>query len=187
MWTSRALRLASALVLVAAVLAPTAPSAAPSDAPASAASPPPGPAPSAGPSGDAAGSLEADPPGPEKSPVPTSKEWLVATPLALSRVSPAAAGCVATRVREWVRVRCAGKTFAISLLGGSNEGLSFWIGPEERGQPGEVQFPVRRGDRRVVQLWAYGTDAEGGVVPSPWLVLQEQWVEGESAPTITVL
>jgi hypothetical protein len=131
--------------------------------------------------------LEEDVPGAEKSPVPTAKEWLTAKPVKLSRTSKAAAGCVATRVREWLRVRCPVETFAISLLGGSSEALSFWIGPEQEGQPGEVQLPLRRGDRRVVQLWTKRKEADGTVVPQPSLVLQEQWVEGDPSPTVTVL
>lgn len=131
--------------------------------------------------------LASDIPGPDKSPVPSFAEWQAATPVKLSRVSAAATGCVSTRVREWMRVRCPQKTFAISLLGGSNEGLSFWIGPEDKGRPGEVQFPLRRGDRRVVQLWTDGKAADGSAVPEPSLVVQEQWLEGEAAPTVTVL
>ena len=123
----------------------------------------------------------------ERSPVPTAKEWQTATPMQLSRVSPAAAGCKATRVREWLRVRCAQRTFALSLLGGSNEGLAFWIGPEEQGAPGEVQFPLRRGDRRVLQFWAQGKDAQGEFVPEPALVLQEHWLPGEESPFISLL
>jgi hypothetical protein len=132
-------------------------------------------------------SFEADPPGPEKSAVPTAKEWVDAASVGLTRRSPAASGCSARRVREWLRVRCPVKTFAISLLGGSNEGLAFWIGPEAEGQFGEVQFPLRRGDRRVIQLWGTktGPAGVGEVVPS--LVLQEQWVEGEAAPMVSVL
>jgi hypothetical protein len=77
--------------------------------------------------------------------------------------------------------------FAVSLLGGSNEGLAFWIGPEEQGSPGEVQFPLRRGDRRVVQFWTQGKDAQGAYVPEPALVLQEHWLAGEESPFISLL
>ena len=131
--------------------------------------------------------LDADVPGTDKSSVPSAKEWQSATAVPLSRTSEAAAGCLATRVREWMRVRCPVDTFALSLLGGSNESLSFWIGPESEGRFGEVQFPLRRGDRRVVQFWTQRKEADGSVVPEPGLVLQEQWIEGEPSPTVTVL
>ena len=123
----------------------------------------------------------------KRSPVPTAKEWVTAEPAKLSRTSSAAKDCAASRVREWLRVHCRRKTFAISLLGGTSEGLSFWIGPEADGQPGEVQFPLRRGDRRVVQLWKQGTDEDGHVVPEPSLVLQESWLDADPEPTISVL
>lgn len=134
-----------------------------------------------------ASSLEAPIPGPESSPAPTAKEWVDASPVKLTRTSPAASGCSARRVREWLRVRCPGKTFALSLLGGSNEGLAFWIGPEAEGWFGEVQFPLRRGDRRVIQFWGTKTDPAGVGELAPTLVVQEQWVEGEAAPMVSVL
>lgn len=126
-------------------------------------------------------------PGAEKSPVPKHAEWQGAPAVKLTRTSSRASGCVATQVREWLRVRCPHRTFAISLLGGSNEGLAFWIGPEAEGQPGEAQFPLRRGDRRVIQLWEQGKADDGSAVPKPSLILQEQWLDGEPAPTLTLL
>lgn len=131
--------------------------------------------------------FEIDPPGAEKSPPPTAKEWVDASSVKLTRTSPGASGCSARRVREWLRVRCPVNTFAISLLGGSNEGLAFWIGPESEGRFGEVQFPLRRGDRRVVQFWGTKTDPAGVGELAPTLVLQEQWIEGEAAPMVSVL
>jgi hypothetical protein len=131
--------------------------------------------------------LDADPPSADKSPSPKPDEWSKATPVRLTRTSPTGGGCRAVRVREWLRIRCATKTFAVSLLGGSNEGVAFWIGPESDGQPGEIQFPLRRGDRRVFQFWAYGKDAEGGFQAKPLLVVQEQWIEGDAAPIVTAI
>ena len=128
-----------------------------------------------------------EPPSDERSPVPTAAEWAAATELHASRTSPRAKACRLTRVREWLRVRCAVDTFAISLLGGSNEGLSFWIGPPSEGRFGEVQMPLRRGDRRVVQLWGTKTDPAGVVEIVPSIVVQEAWVEGEPGPIVTVL
>ena len=138
-------------------------------------------------SGAAAKPLTADVPGADKSTVPTAKEWLAAEPVELSRLSPAGATCVATRVREWLRVRCPIKTFAISLLGGSNEGLSFWIGGEAEDRPGEVQFPLRRGDRRVVQFWVERSATGGETVIEPGIVVQEHWLAGDPSPTVSVL
>lgn len=131
--------------------------------------------------------LESDVPGTEASKSPTAQEWAAATPVKLTRQSPRASSCVATRVREWVRVRCATPTFAISLLGGNIDGLSFWIGGEAEGRFGEVQLPLRRGDRRVVQMWATRDDGSGSATVAPALVLQELWAPGDASPTVTVL
>jgi hypothetical protein len=118
----------------------------------------------------------------ERSKAPTAAEWATARIVKPRIRTPRATACTTRRLREWIRVRCQTPTFAISLLGGSNEGLSFWIGGEAEGRFGEVQLPLRRGDRRVVQLWAN----ESGVT-TPSLVLQELWPEGDAAPTVTVL
>jgi hypothetical protein len=131
--------------------------------------------------------LARDVPGPARSALPTAEEWLGATQVKLTRTSPRAAACAASRVREWLRVRCATPTFAISLLGGETDGLSFWIGGEAEGRFGEVQLPLRRGDRRVVQLWATRDSGGGSAAVVPALVLQEVWVEDDAAPTVTVL
>ncbi len=131
--------------------------------------------------------LASDVPAGERSPLPSSAEWTAAKAVKLTRRGPRATSCGATRVREWLRVRCLSTTFAISLLSGSNEALSFWIGGEPEGRFGEVQLPLRRGDRRVVQLWATGADSAGARVVQPSIVLQELWPEGDPAPTVTVL
>lgn len=123
----------------------------------------------------------------EQSPVPKAAEWSGAKRVRLTRLGPAAAGCTASLVREWLRVRCPVKTFAVSQLGGSHEGLSFWIGTDSERPFAEVQLPLRRGDRRVVQLWTEGKDAEGAFRAEPGIVIQEHWVEGEGAPTVTAL
>ena len=121
----------------------------------------------------------------EKSKSPTAAEWKAARPVKLTRKGPAAATCRAHLVREWMRVRCEGQIFAISLLGGSPEGVAFWIGGTAEAPRGEILTPVRRGDRRVFQFWAPGKDAAGMFVPQPMLVVQEQWVEGQKNPIVT--
>ena len=134
-----------------------------------------------------ASELGKSPPSEARSKIPTAEEWRTATPVKLSRQSPRAAACATVRVREWLRVRCPMEAFAVSLLGGANDGLSFWIGEDSRGAFGEVQLALRPGDRRVVQLWATRTEASGVAIVEPSIVLQELWVVGESAPTVTVL
>jgi hypothetical protein len=131
--------------------------------------------------------LADDPPTSERSAVPTAAEWTTAESVRLSRTSARATGCAARRVREWLRVRCPVPTFAVSLVGGSVEGLSFWITPQAQGSQGEAQFPLRRGDRRVVQLWTSRGEGEGPRAPAAGLVIQEHWIDGEPAPTVTVL
>lgn len=121
----------------------------------------------------------------EKSKSPKAAEWLAAPRVKFARKGPAAATCRAQIVREWMRVRCEGQVFAVSLVGGSREGVAFWIGGTAAEPFGEVLTPVRRGDRRVFQFWAPGKDAAGMFVPKPMLVVQEQWVEGQKAPIVT--
>ena len=121
----------------------------------------------------------------EKSKSPKATEWTTAPRVKLTRKGPAAATCQAQLVREWMRVRCAGQVFAISLLGGSPEGVAFWIGGTAEEPIGEILTPVRRGDRRVFQLWAPSKDAAGVFAPKPMLVVQEQWVEGQKDPILT--
>lgn len=124
----------------------------------------------------------------ERSKAPTVEEWRdVALAKSVKPTRQSAAPCTAVRVREWLRVRCYGEPFAISLLGGSNDGLSFWIGDENGKAFSEVQLPLRSGDRRVVQLWSAVRDAAGTSVVTPSWVIQEHWVEGEPDPTVTLL
>ena len=121
----------------------------------------------------------------EASKPPKVTEWPGAQRVRLTRKGPQAAGCHALLVREWMRLRCEGDVFALSLLGGTPEGIAFWIG-QANGTPfGEVLLPLRRGDRRVFQLWAPGKDADGAFVAKPMLVVQESWMAGQETPTVT--
>jgi len=131
--------------------------------------------------------LDADPPGAEKSKSPSFDEWTKATKVRLTRTGPAAAPCTAYRVREWLKVRCMGtKPHAMVVLGGDAAEVSFWIDRDER-KGGEVQFPVRRGDRRVIQVWTGEADAAGVFKPRPALLIQEHWLEDRAAPTVTAM
>ncbi|CAN94201.1 putative secreted protein [Sorangium cellulosum So ce56] len=134
--------------------------------------------------------LDAAPFPPEPSKQPTAAEWKAAPRVRLSRAGPAAAGCRAYRAREWLRIRCPELTVsAISLLGGKTEGVAFWIDPPRGGSElprgGEVMFPIRRGDRRVIQILTFGPGYDGPFTLLPAIVIQEQWLEDEPAPTVT--
>ncbi|WP_437663469.1 hypothetical protein [Sorangium sp. So ce1182] len=134
--------------------------------------------------------LDAEPFPAEPSKQPTAAEWKAAPRVRLSRTGPAAAGCRAYRTREWLRIRCPELTVsAISLLGGKTEGVAFWIDPPRGGSElprgGEVMFPIRRGDRRVVQILTFGPGYDGPFTLLPAIVVQEQWLDDEPAPTVT--
>ncbi|AUX43515.1 hypothetical protein SOCE26_049640 [Sorangium cellulosum] len=134
--------------------------------------------------------LDAEPFPAEPSKQPTAAEWKAAPRVRLSRVGPAAAGCRAYRAREWLRLRCPELTVsAISLLGGKTEGVAFWIDPPRGGSElprgGEVMFPIRRGDRRVIQILTFGPGYDGPFTLLPAIVVQEHWLEGDPAPTVT--
>ncbi|WP_437518010.1 hypothetical protein [Sorangium sp. So ce1099] len=135
-------------------------------------------------------SLDAEPFLAEPSRQPTAAEWKAAPRVRLSRTGPAAAGCRAYRTREWLRIRCPELTVsAISLLGGKTEGVAFWIDPPRGGSElprgGEVMFPIRRGDRRVIQILTFGPGYDGPFTLLPAIVVQEQWLDDEPAPTVT--
>ncbi|WP_433937315.1 hypothetical protein AB3662_22035 [Sorangium cellulosum] len=134
--------------------------------------------------------LDAEPFPAEPSRQPTAAEWKTAPRVRLSRAGPAVAGCRAYRMREWLRIRCPELTVsAMSLLGGKTEGVAFWIDPPRGGSElprgGEVMFPIRRGDRRVIQILTFGPGYDGPFTLLPAIVVQEQWLDDEPAPTVT--
>ena len=138
--------------------------------------------------------LDAEPFPGEPSKQPTAAEWKDAPRVRLTRMGPAAAaaGCRAYRLREWVRIRCPELvTSAISLLGGKPDGVAFWITPPGSGSAlprgAEALFPIRRGDRRVIQILTFGAGYDGPFTLLPAIIIQEQWVEGDAAPIVTAM
>src|SRR5262245_26078946 len=102
----------------------------------------------------------------EKSKVPTVAEWNAATDIG-GRYADRNE-CKLRRVREWLRLRCAGENgLGAELLAGTKGEVSFFNAVEEKTctetDPGfpqsertcktrvEIVFPVRRGDRRFFQ------------------------------------
>jgi hypothetical protein len=80
-------------------------------------------------------------------------------------------------VREWLRLECTGNHLAFA--GGTRAGLSISANPTLEVTP-TIVFPLRRGDRRVIQL------GEGWKWLTPFAVLSEQWLEGDPQPTVVV-
>lgn len=125
---------------------------------------------------------------------PTPEEWRDAPVVAPTRMGPRAKACTVSRVREWVRVSCPDLvTASIGVLGGTSTGYAFWIDPPKEGKDaklpagGEIQFPVRKGDRRVVQMLTFGPGYEGPLTQLPALIVQEHWLDDADGPTLTVL
>lgn len=124
---------------------------------------------------------------------PAEADWANAEPLALARPHRS---CTAKRIREWARVQCKRDPKAeepylgIRVVGGSHEDVrvSDPADGKKFARDVAVVFPVRKGDRRVIELV--------GAQPIPWksftvyekleLVVSEEWLPSEPAPTITV-
>lgn len=160
------------------------------------AAPPPAPsvsaaAPAPSPPSSTATAFESETFGDESSKQPTPEEWKAAKELLPTRRGARADKCHVWRVREWIRVSCPDLvTAAVAMLGGTPTGMSFWIDPPREGGDaklpagGEVLFPVRKGDRRVVQFLSFGPGYEGPFTQLPALVVQELWPEGTDRPVL---
>lgn len=126
-------------------------------------------------------SLTEDPPSAEKTPRPKRAEWKNAPYIKLARATEQE--CKAKRIREWVMIRCdMGGIQGISLIAGSRDGLDVWMNTLEDTHI-SVEFPVRRGDRRVFQVSARA----GKYGSAPVAIVSERWSEGDPAPLITSL
>jgi hypothetical protein len=122
-----------------------------------------------------------------KSPLPKAGEWndVVRRDIA----ARAEYSCTLQRLREWHRIQCDCSNATVKLVTGTRDGVLLWAIPERA----ELIFPVRRGDRRVLEVrpnpkmvsfgGPYGGmgQQDGG----PPLVLSETWLEGE-APTLVM-
>ena len=69
------------------------------------------------------------------------------------------------------------------LIGGNADGFSL-------AGDGSADFPVRRGDRRVIEVYDADTTVNAHTTeplarkPLPRLVLSEQWLAGDERPTL---
>ncbi|WP_437970089.1 hypothetical protein WMF04_12660 [Sorangium sp. So ce260] len=134
--------------------------------------------------------LEEAPPGPERTPRPAAAEWDAAEPVQLAR-DRSGAPCKARMRREWLRIDCTAHSLAVVRTLGASAGEEwFWLDQkqgEELASGVSVVFPVRVGDRRVIEIltgmWAY----RGQLGISTSFVISEQWIDGDAGPLVSVL
>jgi hypothetical protein len=125
----------------------------------------------------------------DRSPRPKPGEWATAEPLPLPRPGT---GCHAARLREWVNVICEGKKYqdlmGARIIGGSHEEVSLESPPRDPGDAVtrvSVVFPVRRGDRRLIEI-PESVFVSYSMEEQAVAILSELWLPGDQAPTITV-
>jgi hypothetical protein len=124
-----------------------------------------------------------------KSARPKPGEWKDATVVRFDRVSARAARCEARVVREWLRFRCERDVAAVSQLGGTIDdvaALAWQDSKDPKITGGEVIFPLRRGDRRAIQVWTFAPGYDGPLTVTPDFVIQEDWLDGRR-PVILAL
>jgi hypothetical protein len=127
---------------------------------------------------------------------PTDKEWLAA-----KRMRTTSSDCTARIVREWMTILCSlgvnvgprEPLGVVRVISGDATDVGTWSWIETKGPekiPAEAfvaaVFPVRRGDRRLLEL----TFRQFGAKPTFNAVLaftiSELWLEGMTSPEISV-
>jgi len=112
----------------------------------------------------------------DKSPAPSKSDWRDAPLAPEARVTDP--GCEVKRLREWYRIECSDSH--VSLIGGTREGVD--VGRVEESYHAWIVFPARRGDVRVAEM---SRRAKWGIAAD--VIISEQWLDGDSAPLLTVL
>jgi hypothetical protein len=124
-----------------------------------------------------------------KSPLPKVPEW-VDTVRRDVVVRPEFT-CTMQHVREWSRITCDASNATVTLVTGTRDGCSLWANRDTV----QMLFPVRRGDRRVIEMLPHAklVTVEGNYGASQFeqpgggpVVFSETWLEGEDAPTLVV-
>lgn len=129
----------------------------------------------------------------EKSPVPKLEEWQHAKRVEVVRRGIGTSSCVVLLVREWLKIKCDTSVGAIHQHSGNLEGVAFWVHPKpelwtdmETLNGGEMIFPLRRGDRRLLQFFALRHDPCVGIGFDPGVMVDETWLEGDPAPIVVM-
>lgn len=128
----------------------------------------------------------------EKSKVPTLDEWRNAKQVDVVRGGGyAPAQCKVFLVREWIKIKCELTLGAVFQHSGNTEGVAFWVRSKENimedmmaTNPAEMIFPLRQGDRRLLQFFTLRHDSCTGVGFDPSVMVDETWLDGEPGPTV---
>ena len=125
----------------------------------------------------------------EKSPLPKLDEWVSAPVVELTE-NAEKSRCHARVVREWLKIHCDGGWGLIRQLAGSPSDLAFWIAPRKEnssmGDGAEIIVALRKGDRRLMQLFGLREAYEGPAWPSVAGFVEERWDEGDEHPTVVL-
>jgi hypothetical protein len=142
----------------------------------------------------------------EPSAKPKAEEWRGAAPFSLLRPNRF---CDATRVREWLRVSCrfvrggpeaqqVVQLTGIRVVGGSAADVELQDRPPDPGQPLVDQyknrvphgivviFPVRRGDRRLIEMVEPVFEGRYTVGENAAAMLSALWLPSDPGPTIVL-
>ncbi|MEQ9321791.1 MAG: hypothetical protein RIF41_21665 [Polyangiaceae bacterium] len=125
----------------------------------------------------------------EVTPAPEAEEWNAAKRVRLARPLPSL--CEAHLLREWLRIRCTpieGIAAGAAVLSGDVDEVRFSM--TRSGKYGwdsttEVVMPLRRGDRRIVQLTRTNGGHEGIFTQDPLLLVSADWLDETSGPVVT--
>jgi hypothetical protein len=134
----------------------------------------------------------------ETSARPTLAEWKTAPLLVPTRRSARSAACRIYRVREWLKIHCDGLTASFAQLAGNTDDVSLWVAQKAEnemftfddthgaGLGAEAIFPLRRGDRRVLQRFDVWGGEYGGFGIQGGVVIDARWLEVEHGPRLVL-
>jgi hypothetical protein len=121
----------------------------------------------------------------EKSDAPNNDEWKTAPAFEFDKNRSGVTDCTARRIREWIRVTCNGAGSMASIILGDADGFRALTPIPNPGQPLEkgthwLQFPFRRGDRKLFELRSLVPGNYGdGLYVGPGMMISAMWLPNE--------